>query len=294
LARPVATDSSHPRGRRARATRTLARALLPLSGIAVLVLLWDVALRAAGGPSQLLPRPLAVVRAIAELAQKGFLVKHVVASLFRVTWGYVAAVLLGIPIGIVLGWYRRGGMALAPLLEILRPISPLAWIPLAILWFGVGDISAVFIIFLASLFPLTLTAMNAVRGVELVHVNAGRNFGLRAPELLRRVIYPAILPQLLVGLRLSLGIAWLVVVAAEMIAVSSGLGFLIIDARNAGNRYDLVVAGMVLIGVIGIALDAMMRSLERSKALAWGYTAAFEADESRIDRKAAAGAAVVP
>jgi NitT/TauT family transport system permease protein len=108
------------------------------------------------------------------------------------------------------------------------------------------------------------------------------------------VIYPAILPQLLVGLRLSLGIAWLVVVAAEMIAVSSGLGFLIIDARNAGNRYDLVVAGMVLIGVIGIALDAMMRSLERSKALAWGYTAAFEADESRIDRKAAAGAAVVP
>jgi NitT/TauT family transport system permease protein len=115
--------------------------------------------------------------------------------------------------------------------------------------------------------------MNAVRGVDLVHVNAGRNFGLRAPELLRRVIYPAILPQLLVGLRLSLGIAWLVVVAAEMIAVSSGLGFLIIDARNAGNRYDLVVAGMVLIGVIGIALDALMRGLERSKAMAWGYTA---------------------
>jgi NitT/TauT family transport system permease protein len=95
---------------------------------------------------------------------------------------------------------------------------------------------------------------------------------LQAPELLRRVIYPAILPQLLVGLRLSLGIAWLVVVAAEMIAVSSGLGFLIIDARNAGNRYDLVVAGMVLIGVIGIVLDALMRGLERSKALAWGYS----------------------
>jgi NitT/TauT family transport system permease protein len=237
------------------------------------VLLWDVALLAAAGPSQLLPRPLAVVGAIGELAQKGFLVKHVVASLFRVTWGYVAAVLVGIPLGIVLGWYRRGGMALAPLMEVLRPISPLAWIPLAILWFGVGDISAVFIIFLGALFPLTLTAMNAVRGVELVHVNAGRNFGLRAPQLLRRVIYPAILPQLLVGLRLSLGIAWLVVVAAEMIAVNSGLGFLIIDARNAGNRYDLVVAGMVLIGVIGIALDATMRSLEHSKALAWGYTA---------------------
>jgi NitT/TauT family transport system permease protein len=282
LGRPVPTDSPSSEGRRARPGRTLARRLLPLSGIAVLVLLWDVALSSSGG-TRLLPRPLEVVRAIGELAQKGFLLKHVVASLFRVTWGYLAAVVVGVPLGIVLGWYRRGGMAVAPLLEILRPISPLAWIPLAILWFGVGDVSAVFIIFLGSLFPITLTAMNAVRGVELVHVNAARNFGLGGPALLRRVIYPAILPQLLVGLRLSLGIAWLVVVAAEMIAVSSGLGFLIIDARNAGNRYDLVVAGMVLIGVIGIALDALMRGLERSKALAWGYTAIAPAEEPAAD-----------
>jgi NitT/TauT family transport system permease protein len=268
--------------------RRIGRKLLPISGIAVLVLLWDFSLRLGSGP-QLLPRPMAVLRAIAELTERGFLVKHVVASLFRVTWGYMAAVVVGIPLGVVLGWYRRGGLAIAPLLEILRPISPLAWIPIAILWFGVGDISAVFIIFLASLFPTTLTAMNAVRGVELVHVNAGRNFGLAAPELLRRVIYPAILPQLLVGLRLSLGIAWLVVVAAEMIAVSSGLGFLIVDARNAGNRYDLVVAGMVLIGVIGIALDAMMRGLERSKALAWGYTV-VDPEQRRTPRSAVAAA----
>ena len=291
--RPVPPDSFSLKNRRSRPARTFARKVLPFSGIAVLVVLWHLALSVGGGP-KLLPRPLAVIRAIGELGERGFLVKHVVASLFRVTWGYVAAVLVGVPLGIVLGWYRRGGMALAPLLEILRPISPLAWIPLAILWFGVGDVSAVFIIFLASLFPLTLTAMHAVRGVELVHVNAGLNFGLRAPELLRRVIYPAILPQLLVGLRLSLGIAWLVVVAAEMIAVSSGLGFLIIDARNAGNRYDLVVAGMVLIGVIGIALDAMMRSLERSKALAWGYTPAADADEPRVERRDTARASALP
>jgi len=292
LARPAPIDSPPPHGRPARSSRSLVRALVPLSGIAVLILVWDVALSLGGGRSQLLPRPFAVVRAIAELAQKGFLLKHVVASLFRVTWGYVAAVIVGIPLGVVLGWYRRGGMAIAPILEILRPISPLAWIPVAILWFGVGDVSAVFIIFLGSLFPLTLTAMNAVRGVEVVHVNAGRNFGLRAPELLRRVIYPAILPQLIVGLRLSLGIAWLVVVAAEMIAVSSGLGFLIIDARNAGNRYDLVVAGMVLIGVIGIALDAIMRSLERSKAVAWGYTI-LEGEQPDVAGVDAAGRATV-
>ena len=132
-------------------------------------------------------------------------------------------------------------MALNPLIQVLRPISPLAWIPIAILWFGVGDGAAVFLIFLGCFFPLLLTAMEAVRGVPAVYVQAGRNFGLRPMEMFRQVLFPAVLPRLMVGLRIAMGVAWLVVVAAEMIAVSSGLGFLIVDARNAGNRYDLVV-----------------------------------------------------
>jgi NitT/TauT family transport system permease protein len=243
--------------------------LLPFVGVATLIVAWDLAIRFGRAP--LLPGPLAVARAIAELAQKGFLVKHVVASLFRVTWGYLLAVCVGIPLGILLAWYRRGGLALAPLVEIVRPISALAWIPLAILWFGVGDLSSIFIIFVASAFPLTVAAMSAVASVSATHWNAGRNFGLSAGQIARRVLLPAILPRLLVGLRLSLGIAWLVVVAGEMIAVNSGLGFLIIDARNAGNRYDLVVAGMVLIGAIGLALDAMIRRVEKLPALRWGY-----------------------
>jgi NitT/TauT family transport system permease protein len=117
-----------------------------------------------------------------------------------------------------------------------------------------------------------LTAINAVHSVPAVYIDAGRNFGLNPARLLIRVLYPAVMPQLIVGLRITLGIAWLVVVAAEMIAVSSGLGFLIIDARNAGNRYDLVVAGMVLIGAIGLLLDMGMRSLERVRSLRWGYS----------------------
>jgi NitT/TauT family transport system permease protein len=256
----------------------LAHRLLPFAGVAALLVAWDLAIRLSRAP--LLPGPVAVGRAIAELAQKGFLVKHVVASLFRVTWGYLLAVAVGVPFGILLAWYRRGGLALAPLVEIVRPISALAWIPLAILWFGVGDLSAIFIIFIASVLPLTVAAMSAVGGVSSVHWNAGRNFGLSAAEITRRVLLPAILPRLLVGLRLALGIAWLVVVAAEMIAVNSGLGFLIIDARNAGNRYDLVVAGMVLIGTIGLALDAAMRSIERLPALRWGYAGASAAREN--------------
>ena len=243
--------------------------ILPFSGIAILLVVWDLAIRTGRFP--LLPGPGAVAGAIIELARRGFLVKHVVASLFRVTWGYLLAVSVGVPLGIMLAWYRRGGLALGPLVELVRPISALAWIPLAILWFGVGDLSAIFIIFIASALPVAVSAMAAVASVSEIHWNAGRNFGLSGRQIARRVLLPAILPRLLVGLRLSLGIAWLVVVAAEMIAVNSGLGFLIIDARNAGNRYDLVVAGMVLIGAIGVGLDAAMRRIERLPALRWGY-----------------------
>jgi NitT/TauT family transport system permease protein len=163
-------------------------------------------------------------------------------------------------------------MALNPLIQVFRPISPLAWIPISILWFGVGDMAAIFLIFLASFLPLTVTGINAVASIPTVYINAGRNFGLGNASLVYRVLYPAVLPQLIIGMRITLGIAWLVVVAAEMIAVNSGLGFLIVDARNAGNRYDLVVAGMVMIGIIGLLMDIGMRSLENIRALRWGYS----------------------
>ena len=132
--------------------------------------------------------------------------------------------------------------------------------------------ASIFLIFLGCFFPLVLTAINAVQSVPGVFVNAARNFGLSQGAIVYRVLYPAVLPQLLVGLRITLGVAWLVVVAAEMIAVSSGLGFLIVDARNAGNRYDLVVAGMMVIGLIGLLLDSGMRSLERVKSFRWSYS----------------------
>ncbi len=240
---------------------------LSLSGLAALVVLWSLGLALI--PHSILPQPWAVVAALAELAGNGLLVRHLTASLFRVTWGYLAAVALALPCGFLLGAYRRPELALGPFFELLRPISPLAWIPITILWFGVGDSAAVVIIFFASFLPLTLTIKNAVRRVPRVHLQAGRNFGLSSRELGWRVILPAILPQVFVGLRLALGIAWLVVVAAEMIAVNSGLGFLIVDARNAGNRYDLVVAGMVLIGLVGLLLDTAIVRLGRLPVFSW-------------------------
>ena len=243
--------------------------LLPFTGVVLFIALWQLGV--AVSRNTLIPGPLAVAKGIGELAEKGLLVRYVVASLFRVTWGYLAALAIAIPLGIALGLSRRGEMAINPILQVLRPISPLAWIPIAILWFGVGDVSAMFLIFLASLLPLTVTALHAVHNIDNVHLSAGLNFGLSKAQLVKSVIVPAILPQLIVGMRITLGIAWLVVVAAEMIAVNSGLGFLIVDARNAGNRYDLVVAGMVLIGIVGVGLDALMRRLEKLDAVRWGY-----------------------
>jgi NitT/TauT family transport system permease protein len=177
----------------------------------------------------------------------------------------------GIPTGLLLGWFQRLFFAFNPLIQILRPISPIAWIPVAILWFGVDDRAPIFLIFLASVFPITVSAMAAVQNIQPVYIRAARNFGLGRLDLFRRVIFPATLPQVLTGIRIALGVAWLVVVAAEMIAVNSGLGFLIIDARNAGKRYDLVVAGMVMIGLIGLALDLLVRRLEEFDEVRWGY-----------------------
>ncbi|MEO6804008.1 MAG: ABC transporter permease [Granulicella sp.] len=244
--------------------------LRPLILIGVLLVLWQIAINRH--PGGLLPGPIGVARGIADLLRHGLLLRYIVASLFRVSWGFGLAVITAIPLGMVIGWYARAEMAFSPIIQLLRPISPLAWIPIAILWFGVGDLSAIFLIFLGSFFPLLLTAMNAVGGVPAVYVNAGRNFGLRPVDLFVRILYPASVPQLIIGLRITLGIAWLVVVAAEMIAVNSGLGFLIVDARNAGNRYDLVVAGMVMIGIIGLLLDIGIRSLERVKSFRWSYS----------------------
>ncbi|HEU4521722.1 MAG TPA: ABC transporter permease [Thermoanaerobaculia bacterium] len=245
------------------------RRAAPFAGIVLFVLAWDVAVRWTGAP--LVPTPWQALRGIGELAWRGLLLKYVVASLFRVTWGYLLAVVIAIPFGIAVGMSPRMQATINPLLQVLRPISPLAWIPIAILWFGVGDLSAVFLIFLASFFPLAVTAMVAVQDVDPVHVRAGTNFGMSRRQLVLHVVLPAVVPQLIVGMRIALGIAWLVVVAAEMIAVNSGLGFLIVDARNAGNRYDLVVAGMLLIGAIGIALDLVMRRMERLDFVRWGY-----------------------
>ena len=237
--------------------------------IAVLVAAWWGVVVAT--KSLVFPTPWQVVTGTGELIADGSLWEHIGASLMRVGIGFALAVLFAVPLGLWMGWVRGAFVTLNPLFQMLRPISPIAWIPLAILWFGVGNVSPIFLIFMASVFPMIVQTIEGVQGIEPRYLRAAANFGVSRGTLFRQVVIPAVLPQIIVGMRIGLGVAWLVVVAAEMIALHSGLGYLIIDSRNAGNRYDLVIAGMIIIGLIGLLLDGLMRLLEGMDSVRWRY-----------------------
>ena len=249
--------------------RSWERFFWPLLASALLLLLWHYSVIWA--QTKIFPSPSDVKNALLELLREKLLWAYIFDSLRRVAIGFAAAVALGIPLGLMLGWYPVANQIADPVLQFLRPISPIAWIPIAIIFFGIGDRAATFLIFLGAFFPIVLTSVNGVSNVPSMFRQVGSNFGLTPAQLIARVIFPAALPQMIVGLRIALGIAWLVVVAAEMIAVNSGLGYLVIDARNAGKRYDLVVAAILLIGIIGLALDFGFRRLETIKSVRWGF-----------------------
>jgi NitT/TauT family transport system permease protein len=189
--------------------------------------------------------------------------------LFRVTVGFYLAVIFGIPLGILLGRVKRSQLLLGPMIQLLRPISPLAWIPLSMLWFGIGDPPAIFLIFLSSFFPLVVSITVASRSINPVYFQVAANFNFTRLEVFTKIILPAIVPAVATALRISITIAWVVVVAAEMIAVQSGLGYLILDSRNA-LRMDYVMAGMIVIGVIGLLLDIVIKRLGEIDSAKWG------------------------
>jgi NitT/TauT family transport system permease protein len=244
--------------------------ILPaLALIALVVGLWWIVVLESG--SVIFPTPGQVVAGALQLAADGTLWQHIGASLLRVATGFSMAVTVAVPLGLWMGRVDGVYRALNPLFQIMRPISPIAWIPLTILWFGVGNASPIFLIFIAAVFPMIVQTAAGVHAIERRYLAAAENFGVARSRLLAQVIVPAVLPEIVVGMRIGLGVAWLVVVAAEMIAPRSGLGYLIIDSRNAGNRYDLVIAAMIIIGLIGLLLDAAMRLLERHKSVRWRY-----------------------
>lgn len=249
--------------------KTFIRVVPPVLVIAALLAIWW--LLVARNDSHIFPTPLEVATGAWELVEDGTLWDHIGSSLFRVGVGFGLAFLVAIPLGLWMGWVSGAYYTLNPLFQMLRPISPIAWIPVAILWFGVGNTSPIFLIFISSVFPMIVQTTVGVRTIDRRYLRAAANFGVSRSTLFRKVVIPAVLPEIIVGMRIGIGVAWLVVVAAEMIALRSGLGYLIMDSRNAGNRYDLVIASMIIIGVIGLLLDGATRLLEGLKTVKWRY-----------------------
>ncbi len=248
------------------------RPWLGLVAFMVILIVWEVLARFSGWSTHIFPDPVTVVFSLGELFSNGTLLRHTVASLYRVTVGFYLAMILGIPLGIILGRLQFAQSLINPVIQFLRPISPLAWIPLAMLWFGIGDRPAIFLIFLSSFFPLVVSTTIAVHNINSTFFQVAANFNFSRSEIVTKLILPAIIPEVVTALRITITIAWLVVVAAEMIAVQSGLGYLILDARNA-LRMDYVMDGMIIIGLIGLLLDYLMKRLGDIDSAQWGVKA---------------------
>jgi NitT/TauT family transport system permease protein len=244
--------------------------LLPVgTGLVLLATWWALSLGNVFPPGTM-PAPDEVARTFAGEVTSGRLLDDTIASLYRVQLGFVLGAGAAIPLGLVIGGGARARAALLPWINFFRSLSPIAWIPFAVLWFGIGDPSAIFILFLATFFQLVLATAAASANVPKVYYRVAEDLGMTRRQVLFEVTFPAIAPQLITALRVAIGVAWMVVVAAEMLAVHSGLGFLIVDSRNA-LRMDLVVVGMISIGTIGILLDVWFARLTRVPSVRWGF-----------------------
>jgi NitT/TauT family transport system permease protein len=244
--------------------------LLPLSAVLGLLILWIVVWKLHIFHESALPSPLAVGLGFLEELRTGRLFNDLITSLYRVSVGFLLAVVTGIPTGVWLGQSLPPRLAFMPVINFFRNLSPLAWIPFAILWFGVGDSASIFLIFLAAYFPVVIATMAAVASIPAVYFRVAQSYGLKGRERLLEVTLPAIMPQVITTLRMTVGLCWLVVVAAEMIAGRDGLGFAVMDSRN-GLRTDLLVVEMIVIGVIGIVLDRVLLRMTKIPSVRWGY-----------------------
>lgn len=232
----------------------------------VIAIVWQLVVVVTKAHPSVLPAPLQVAETFGQLVVSGELFVHIWASLRRVFSAWLLSALVAIPLGMALGWSRRLEKLVDPFIELFRPISPLAWIPLAILWFGIGESGKIFIVFIGTFFPILLSTVAGVKCIDPLYIHAGQVYGCKSSySLFRRVILPASLPSIVVGLRISFGTGWAAIIAAELVAARSGLGYLIANGMEI-LRADTVLVGMVAIGVLGVLFDSVFRYMHRRYA----------------------------
>src|SRR5690625_2078577 len=232
-------------------------------GIVLLVLVWQLVAMFGNYEEALFPRPATVFIALLQLFLDGTLFIHMTEGMFRFIFGYVSAAISGILLGLLLGRSKYMWHIIDPVVQILRPISPVAWSPFIVLAFGIGDMPAIVIIFIAAFFPILLTTVKGVRSVEDHFLKLAANLQFSTLQTYQKVIFPAALPSIISGLHLALATAWVFLVAGEMVGSQSGLGYLIVDSRNTLNMAN-VLAGIVIIGLLGFMLDRLLTFIEMS------------------------------
>lgn len=248
--------------------RDAAGKILPFLLAAVfIVTVWQLVVQLTEAHPAILPPPWAVAVGFYDLARSGEVFVHAGVSLGRVASAWLLSAAIAIPLGLAMGRSKALEKLVDPVIELFRPISPLAWIPLAILWFGIGESGKIFIVFVGTFFPTLLSTVAGVKSIDPVMIHAGQVLGCNdRASLFRKVVLPASLPSIVVGLRISFGTGWAAIIAAELVAARSGLGYLIANGMEI-LRADQVLVGMIVIGVLGVCFDAFFRYL--SGRLTW-------------------------
>ena len=248
------------------ATRRVPIAVISAITIVSIIGVWSLAAAYALVSPVFLPSPRQVVIAIYNLIVTGFvdstLAEHVGASLYRIFGALIVSILIGIPAGLAIGTSRVGRGILDPIVEFLRPLPPLAYLPLVIIWVGIGEASKITVIALSMLPSIILSTSAGVRAVSKDHVNAARSLGASKRQVLTQVVLPSAVPSILTGIRIALGAGWTTLVAAELVAATSGIGFMIQSAAQFLVT-DIVIAGIVVIALIAILLEYIARLIER-------------------------------
>ncbi len=237
--------------------------------IVILVALWQFAFTISDYSEALFPSPFMAFQALVEMIADGTLIASIGASMYRFIIGYGLSVIIAVFLGLILGSLPRVFNYVNPTLQLLRPISPTAWMPFVVLLFGIGDLPAIVIIFIAAFFPVLLSTVSAVSKIDDIYFRVSDNFGIKQPALTWKVILPAAFPQIANAIHLALGSAWIFLVAGEMVGAQSGLGYQIIDARNS-IRADILLATILVIGLIGLLLDFLIDLAEKRILKAWG------------------------
>ena len=249
-------------------TSSILHGVLGVAGLLALLMLWWLGIRLFGSTDGLAARfsPQATLTSLLELLGRAELYEHVLVSLKRILVGLLLALLIGVPLGLMIGSYRHLEAATTPAFQFLRMISPLSWMPVVVMLMGVGDQPIYFLLTFAAIWPILLNTIAGVRQLDPRWLQLSRSLSATRWETLCKVILPGVLGHVLTGVRLSIGILWIVLVPCEMLGVSAGLGYFILDTRDR-LAYSELMAMVLLIGVLGFMLDALARGLHRR----WGH-----------------------